>query len=63
LPESGIRRALLAEYESRINWDSENENHRVLRVYAQAIEEVGSPGGNIAQEAALLISRSVATAR
>lgn len=41
LPESGVRRATIDAYESRIDWTDEAQNNRVLRVYANAIEDAG----------------------
>jgi Abortive infection C-terminus len=59
LPSGGVRRALIDAYESRIDWSDEAENHRVLRVYARAVEEVGDYLGERSREADLLIKSLV----
>lgn len=41
LPEGSMRRSLIDAYESHIDWHDEAQNHRVVRVYATAVEEVG----------------------
>ena len=42
LPDGRMRRGLVELYEAPIDWKDEAQNDRVLRVYARAIEEVGS---------------------
>jgi hypothetical protein len=55
LPPGSQRRAMVESYESRIDWSDEAQNDRVLRVYARAIEEVGTRYGELTREADLLV--------
>lgn len=54
-----MRRALIRTYESQIIWSDEAQNNRVLRVYARAIEEVGSHEGKLTRDADLLVKALV----
>lgn len=59
LPDGGQRRALVDAYESRIDWTDEAQNIRVLRVYARALDEVGSSQEGPRTRQAELLTKSL----